>query len=354
MKLQVTNTLFMKHLSDTPRLPNLMIGSVDAGRPVIPAPLSGVTDIPFRRLLKHFGADLLVSEMIASRAMILQTRDTLQKCGRTGPDHLTSVQLAGNEPAVMAEAAKLNEDLGAPIIDMNFGCPVKKVVNGYAGSALMKCESTAKRIMEATVNAVNVPVTLKMRTGWNNENRNAPALAKAAEDLGVKMIVIHGRTRCQMYNGSADWAFVKKVKDAVSIPVIVNGDIKTFDDIDASLAASGADGVMIGRACYGKPWLISQAIAYINGETPEADPTIEEKKDIVLGHLEDMLDHYGTEAGLRIARKHLGWYSAGLRGAAAYRSEINKITDKQAVIDRIRLFYDDQYITHKAASFEVA
>lgn len=319
----------------------LHIGAVSVPHRVILAPLSGVTDMPFRRLVKSFGAGLLVSEMIASRAMIMQKRDTMKKCGRSAEENCTSVQLAGNEPEVMAEAAKLNEDDGAPLIDMNFGCPVKKVVNGYAGSALMKCEDTAKRIMEATVNAVNVPVTVKMRTGWNSENRNAPVLAKAAEEAGVKMIVVHGRTRCQMYNGKADWAFVRRVKEAVDIPVIVNGDINTFDDIDKALAASGADGVMIGRGAYGKPWFIAQAIAYMQGETVPETPSMHAQMRIVTEHLRDMLEHYGEAPGLRIARKHLGWYSAGMRGSAAYRSEINRMSDKQAVFDRIERFYSD-------------
>jgi tRNA-dihydrouridine synthase B len=248
------------------------------------APMSGVTDLPFRRLVKSFGAPLVISEMIASRAMILQTKESLKKCEKDHYQYPMSVQLAGCEPEIMAEAAKLNEDLGADIIDINFGCPVKKVVNSFAGSALMKDEDLATRIMEAVVNAVKIPVTMKMRLGWNYENLNAPSLAKKAQDVGIKMLTIHGRTRCQMYNGKANWQAISKVKDAVSIPVIANGDIKNYDDAKTALELSKADGVMIGRACYGKPWLISQINDQLSGKTPHASPDLQTHLKSVLSH----------------------------------------------------------------------
>ena len=320
----------------------IKIGPIQLDSKVLLAPMSGVTDLPFRRLVKGFGASLVISEMIASRAMILQTRESLQKCQKDDSHYPMSVQLAGCDPEVMAEAARLNEDLGADIIDINFGCPVKKVVNGFAGSALMKDEELATRIMEAVVKAVKIPVTMKMRLGWNYENLNAPSLAKKAEDVGIQMLTVHGRTRCQMYNGNANWALIRNTKNAVKIPVIANGDIKNVEDARMALELSGADGVMVGRACYGKPWLIAQIDAELRGDPAIKAPSLIEQKQIILNHFKEMIEYYSEQGGIPLARKHIGWYSSGLKSSAEFRAKINITQGYENVRNLIEQFYDEK------------
>lgn len=317
----------------------ISIGPVQIASPVILAPMTGVTDLPFRKVVKRYGAGLTVSEMIASQAMIRETRQSLQKALWDPAEEPVSVQLAGCEPDVMAEAARLNEQRGAAIIDINMGCPVRKVVNGDAGSALMRDLPLAAALIEATVKAVQVPVTLKMRMGWDHSSLNAPELARIAEDLGIKMITVHGRTRCQLYKGTADWAFVRHVKNAVSLPVIVNGDICSIEDAREALRQSGADGVMIGRGAYGKPWLLGQAMAELGGGGAKHDPELDEQLSTMLEQYEDMLSLYGTHTGVNLARKHIGWYTKGLPGSAELRNKINQQDDPRVVVDMLREFY---------------
>ncbi|WP_020593736.1 tRNA dihydrouridine synthase DusB [Kiloniella laminariae] len=318
---------------------SISIGPLKIDDPVFLAPMSGVTDMPYRRLVKRYGAGLVISEMIASRAMLQESRESLKLSTNCAEEFPMAVQLAGCDPEIMGEAAKMNVDRGAAIIDINFGCPVKKIVTKFAGSALMKDELLAEKIMAQTVRAVEVPVTVKMRLGWDDDHKNAPELAKRAENVGIQLITVHGRTRNQMYKGEADWEAVRAVKEAVNIPVIVNGDILTPADAANALKKSGADGVMIGRGCYGKPWLLREVMSYLRDGTIPPSPSLRETLDLISEHYDEMLHYYGVRKGVAIARKHLAWYCKGLPDSALFRAEINKVSEPDQVKEMLEAYF---------------
>ncbi|MTH96879.1 tRNA dihydrouridine synthase DusB [Roseibium sp. RKSG952] len=287
--------------------PPLRIGPHELSCAAVLAPMSGVSDLPFRRIAARCGAGMVVSEMVASESFVKGDAET-QMRAEAQDSGLHVVQLAGREARWMDEAARVIAGLGADVIDINMGCPAKKVTSGYSGSALMRDLDHALTLIEATVEAVDIPVTLKMRLGWDERSINAPELARRAEAAGVRLITVHGRTRCQFYKGTADWDAIRAVKEEISVPLIANGDCVSFEAASAMLRASGADGVMIGRGAYGRPWLPGHIGHYLKTGEHLQDPSGPDLSRLVTAHYEDILNHYGKEGGLRIARKHLGWY----------------------------------------------
>lgn len=318
----------------------LVIGQVEIHNRVILAPMSGVSDQPFRKLAARFGVGLVISEMVASRQMLLNTRQSSRRMLFDRNEGPACIQLAGTEPEIMADAARLSVDRGADIVDINFGCPAKKIVRKASGSAMMRDVPLATEIMAAVVAAVDVPVTVKMRTGWDDDSRNASELAHIAEDLGLGMVTVHGRTRCQFYTGTADWDFIANVRDRISIPLVANGDIRSIDDAYACLVRSGADAVMIGRASQGRPWFPGDvAHHFLTGET-RAEPDVSARWSILREHLDGMLTLYGVSNGIRNARKHIGWYLTGLPGSAEFRNVVNNTLDPRVIFEEMRRFHE--------------
>ncbi|PBJ82548.1 tRNA dihydrouridine synthase DusB [Lysobacteraceae bacterium NML93-0399] len=307
---------------------------------VVLAPMAGVTDKPFRQLCKRLGAGLAMSEMTISDPRFWQTEKSLRRMDHEGEPAPVGVQIAGTEPAMLADAARYNVDHGAQIIDINMGCPAKKVCNAWAGSALMQDEALVARILDAVVRAVDVPVTLKIRTGWCADHRNAPTIARIAQDAGIAALAVHGRTRDQHYTGTAEYDTIAAIKAALSIPVLANGDIDSPEKALAVLRHTGVDAVMVGRAAQGRPWIFREIAHFLATGEHLAPPTLEEIRDILLGHLDALHAFYGEVSGVRIARKHLGWYAKDRPENAAFRSVVNRAETADAQIALTRDYFD--------------
>jgi tRNA-dihydrouridine synthase B len=301
------------------------IGPYQLNNKLILAPMAGVTDLPFRQLCKQLGAGMAVSEMVSSNSLLWGSKKTRRRASHDGEIEPRSVQIAGADPLMMADAARYNADRGAQIIDINMGCPAKKVCNVMAGSALLQDESLVERILNAVVKAVDIPVTLKIRTGWDSEHKNAPLIGRIAEQAGIQALAIHGRTRADQYTGDAEYDTIAEVKAGLSIPVIANGDISTAEKARYVLQHTGADAVMIGRAAQGRPWIFREIDHYLKTGEKLPEPSAEEVRDILIGHLKNLYAFYGEHTGVRVARKHISWYSKGQAHGAAFRQAVNRV-----------------------------
>ena len=318
----------------------MQIGPYQLRNNLVLAPMAGVTDRPFRQLCRRLGAGLAVSEMVASNSLLWGSEKTRRRADHEGEPEPRSVQIMGADPQMMAEAARHNVANGAQIIDINMGCPAKKVCNVAAGSALMRDEDLVARILEAVVGAVEVPVTLKMRTGWDRDHRNAPRIARIAETAGIQALAVHGRTRSEGYSGDAEYGTIREVKEAVGLPVIANGDITGPEKARQVLEESGADGLMIGRPAQGRPWVFREVLHYLETGEKLAEPSTVEVRDLLLEHLENLYAFYGEHTGVRVARKHIAWYSKGRHSGAAFRQAVNRLETAAEQLEMVREFFD--------------
>ena len=330
----------------------MIIGKHKLKNNIILAPMAGVTDRPFRILCKKFGAGMAVSEMVTSNSLLYGSEKTLRRANHDGEVAPISVQIAGADPDMMAKAAQYNMNRGAQIIDINMGCPAKKICNVMAGSALLKEEKLVKKILEAVVKSVDIPVTLKIRTGWDKDNRNAVTIAKIAEDAGIQALTMHGRTRACLYMGDAEYDTIANVKQKIQMPLIANGDITSPEKAKFVLEYTGADAVMIGRAAQGRPWIFREIEHFLKTGSYLTRPTNEEIHQTTIEHVKDLYDFYGDNKGLRIARKHISWYTKGLKNSAYFHAAMNKIEDNNEQIDYIHLFFEDLSKKNKYIAYE--
>lgn len=328
----------------------MQIGPYQLNNQLILAPMAGVTDLPFRQLCKQLGAGMAVSEMVSSNSLLWGSEKTRRRADHTGENEPRSVQIMGTEPHMMAEAARFNADQGAQIIDINMGCPAKKVCNVLAGSALLRDENKVTQILQSVVKAVEIPVTLKIRTGWDQANRNAVTIGRIAEDAGIQALAIHGRTRADQYKGNAEYDTIAEVKQTIGIPVIANGDIDSPEKAAFVLAYTGADAVMIGRAAQGRPWIFREIQHFLDtgSRLPEPDPA--EIRDILLGHLHTLYAFYGEYTGVRVARKHISWYSKGTSHGAAFRQAVNRVDSIEQQLNMTNAFFEQQIAREEMAA----
>jgi tRNA-dihydrouridine synthase B len=328
----------------------MRIGPYQLNNQLILAPMAGVTDLPFRQLCKQLGAGMAVSEMVSSNSLLWGSKKTQRRAEHAGEIEPKSVQIMGTEPEMLAEAARYNADQGAQIIDINMGCPAKKVCNVLAGSALLRDEVLVGRILDAVVKAVDIPVTLKIRTGWDRDNRNAVQIGRIAETAGIQALAIHGRTRADQYKGEAEYDTIGEVKQSISIPVIANGDITSPEKAKYVLEHTGADAVMIGRAAQGRPWIFREIDHYLQTGVKLPEPDVIEVRDILLGHLQNLYAFYGDYTGVRVARKHISWYSKGQTHGAAFRQAVNRVDSVAAQLDMTYAFFEKLIMREEMAA----